>query len=43
MNHEMMLEIGEKIKNQTATQEEIDMFLKGFADLTEDVKHELKN
>ena len=38
-----MLEISKKIKDQTATQEEIDGFMKAYADLTEDLKNELKN
>lgn len=43
MTDEQMSEIAEKIKNQTATQEEVDAFMKGYADLTEEIKNELKN
>lgn len=42
MNEEKMSEINEKIKNKTATKEEIELFFKGFADLTEEIKNELK-
>ncbi|MCX6795473.1 MAG: hypothetical protein NT165_01950 [Candidatus Falkowbacteria bacterium] len=43
MNHETMLAIAEKIKNQTATQEDIEMFAKAFAEMTEELKNELKD
>jgi hypothetical protein len=42
MTKEQMEEIVKKIENHTATQEEVEEFLKGYADLTEEIKENLK-
>jgi len=41
MDEKTMLEIAEKIKNKTATEEEILTFTKEFAKLLEDIKDTL--
>ena len=43
MTNEQMTALAEKIKNQTATPEEFDSFVKGYADLTEELKNLLTN
>lgn len=42
MNKEQMEEIVKKIEARTATQEEVEEFLKGYAELTAEIKEDLK-